>query len=118
VAPLTPWLQSVSATQTVAALFALLPRLNRLGIAPFFAAGVGVSPSNSSAHVLTIAQSGLGLPDPSSYGAASNGSAEIHAAYRAHIARMFALAGLNRSDADVAFNVEQSLASLFVPSVS
>ncbi len=59
---------------------------------PFFGIGVGADPMNSDKNILQIGQSGLGMGELDYYLDAEN--AQIRAAYRTYLGKIFNLAGL------------------------
>ncbi|MCC5886164.1 MAG: M13 family metallopeptidase [Gammaproteobacteria bacterium] len=93
--PLADDLARIDALDSPNALMAYWGSLqSRLGSAPL---GLFVSqdPGDSSRYIVQLSQTGLGLPDRDYYLADDERSREIIASYRAHIERLFDLAGLS-----------------------
>ena len=95
-APIKPWMAQIAALTDKAGYPALLAKADRMGIRGPFGGGVGQDAKQPSIYALGLRQSGLGLPDRDYYLDAK--FAPQKAAYQAHIAKMFALAG--EADAD------------------
>lgn len=92
--PLTGALERIDALHSQPALVSYWGSLqSRPGTAPL---GLFVSqdPGDSSRYIPQLTQSGLGLPDRDYYLETDPRSRDIIASYRAHITRMFELAGL------------------------
>ncbi|WP_210358557.1 M13 family metallopeptidase [Sphingomonas beigongshangi] len=89
-APVQPWLTKIKAA-TRSNYAALLAEADRNGIGVPFGAGVGQDDKAPETYVVEMRQSGLGMPDRDYYLDAKN--AKEKAAYEAHIAKMFTLAG-------------------------
>ena len=92
-APLTPLLAEADAVTTVDALLATLGRLERRGVPGFVQLFVDNDPGDPERYLVFVEQGGLGLPDEAYYREEKH--AETLAAYRAHVERMLALAGLD-----------------------
>ena len=107
-APIKPWLDRIEALSGRADYPALAAAADRAGIDIPFGTGVRQDAKNPQAYALHLSQAGLGLPDRDYYLDAK--FATQKAAYQAHIARMFALAGLPdgeaRARAIVAFETQ------------
>ncbi|WP_375392729.1 M13 family metallopeptidase [uncultured Sphingomonas sp.] len=97
-APAKPWLAKVEGLSSKAGYAALVAEADRNGIGIPFGGGVGQDAKLPETYIVGIRQSGLGLPDRDYYLSADPKLAEAKAAYQAHIARMFTLAG--EADAD------------------
>ena len=91
-APIKPWLDRIKAV-TKATYPALLAEANRNGVGIPFGGGVGQDAKDPETYIVSIRQSGLGLPDRDYYLSADPKLADAKAAYQAHIAKMFTLAG-------------------------
>ncbi len=89
-APVKPWLDKIKAS-TKASYASLIAEADRNGIGVPFGAGVGQDDKAPETYIVEMRQSGLGLPDRDYYLEAKN--AKEKAAYEAHIAKMFTLAG-------------------------
>jgi putative endopeptidase len=108
--PIKPWMDKVKALGSKAGYPALVAEADRMGIAGPFRTGVGQDDKAPEIYVVGLGQSGLGLPDRDYYLKPDAKLAEAKAAYQAHIARMFTLAGESdaeaRAAAIVAFETE------------
>ncbi|MEI5687107.1 M13 family metallopeptidase [Sphingomonas kyungheensis] len=89
-APIKPWLAEIKAT-TKASYPTLVAKAARQGVGTPFGTGVGQDAKNPEVYIVGVRQAGLGLPDRDYYLDAKN--AKEKAAYEAHIAKMFTLAG-------------------------
>ncbi|MBI0474919.1 M13 family peptidase [Sphingomonas sp. MA1305] len=89
-APVKPWLDKIKAS-TKANYASLIAEADRNGVGVPFGAGVGQDDKAPETYIVEMRQSGLGLPDRDYYLEAKN--AKEKAAYEAHIAKMFTLAG-------------------------
>jgi predicted metalloendopeptidase len=97
-APLQPELRAVAAVSATTQLPAAFARAARLGLTTPFAVGVGPDQKNSSANIVSVSQSGLGLPDRDYYLLSDAKMAATRDAYRQYVARLLTLAG--QPDAD------------------
>jgi putative endopeptidase len=109
--PLQPLLAEVDAIDSVAALLATLGRLERRGVGGVLRLFVDNDPGNPERYLVFVEQGGLGLPDESYY--RDDSHADTRVAYRAHLERMLALAGLDDASAraDRVVALETALAS-------
>ena len=92
-APLAPLLAEVDAIADADALLATIGRLERRGVAGFVQLFVDNDPGDPERYLVFVEQGGLGLPDEAYYREEKH--AATLAAYRAHVERMLALAGLD-----------------------
>lgn len=93
-APIKPWLDHIKALRDKAGYAALVAEADRNGVGVPFGAGVGQDAKQPGTYALSLRQSGLGLPDRDYYLKADDAKlAAAKAAYQAHIAYMFTLAG-------------------------
>ncbi len=95
--PLTPTLSAIEAVADVPGLLELLGALQREGVGGAVEAFVTTDKKDADAYVVYLEQSGLGLPDEAYYTGEQH--AGLREAYRAHLGRMFALAGATEEDA-------------------
>ncbi len=113
--PIQPWLAKIKAVKTKADYAALAAEADRSGIEIPFGSYVGQDDKQPEIYALSLAQSGLGLPDRDYYLEADPKLVEARTAYEAHIAKMFTLAGeanaAARAKAIVAFETEIAKAS-------
>lgn len=90
--PLRPDLDAIHACTTHEELAREMGRLMREGIGGLIGAYVGTDPHNSSHYMVSLVQSGIGLPDEAYY--REDDYAPIREAYVAHTARLLRLAGV------------------------
>ncbi len=113
-APLQPLLEQLEAVNTHDQFLALMADFKLLGISHPWSAAVGVDDKNSEEYLLSVRQSGLGLPDRDYYLKDDSASAFTQEAYRKHIANMLILSGLSPAEAAKAapavYGFEQKLA--------
>ena len=103
VAPIAEQLAHIAALTDTAELGGLFGAWDRAGLGAPIGTYVHQDNMDSTRYLLDIRQSGLGLPDRDYYLEAK--FADIRAAYREHIARMWALAGFSGDGLDVADRV-------------
>lgn len=110
-APLSDQLARVDAVTDVPAFLELVGELERDGVSGLLTLFVEPDPGDPTRYVPVIYQGGLSLPDESYY--RLDNFADTRAAYRAHIERMFALAGVAEpaAPADRVFALETELAT-------
>jgi len=102
IAPMKPWMDHIKALDSKAGYAALLAEADRNGISVPFGSGVGQDAKNPNVYVVGVRQAGLGMPDRDYYLSADPKLAQTKAAYQAHIARMFTLAGEANAEARAA----------------
>ena len=109
-APIQPWLGEISAVRSKAALPALYAKAASLGVGTPFASAVGQDDKDPNTYVLSLRQSGLGLPDRDYYLSTDAKLADTRAKYLAHLTAMMSLAGqpdaASRAAAIVAFETK------------
>ncbi|WP_174291399.1 M13 family metallopeptidase [Sphingomonas bacterium] len=94
IAPIQPWLTRIKSLDSKSGYPALIAEADRNGIGGPFGTGVGQDAKQPEIYAVGVRQSGLGLPDRDYYLKADDAKlAATKAAYQAHIARMFTLAG-------------------------
>ncbi|HSJ15540.1 MAG TPA: M13-type metalloendopeptidase [Longimicrobiales bacterium] len=93
VRPLEAPLAIIASLESAADLPRVLGELAPMGVRGPFAAFVGQDPKNSSVHIVSAGQSGLGLPDRDYYLREDARLAQMRSAYGEYIARLFTLAG-------------------------
>lgn len=89
--PIQPWLDEISSAEThddIAALFATLHHQSPFG------AGIIPDPADTTRYTVFVGQGGLGLPDRDFYLNEEERFEEYRDAYRAYIAQIFDLAGI------------------------
>jgi putative endopeptidase len=91
--PIKPWLAQIKALSAKGDYPALLAQAARQGVGGPFRFRVEQDDKDPTLYVLSLSQSGLGLPDRDYYLTDTPKMASIRAAYVAHLAKMFDLAG-------------------------
>jgi len=94
VKPLEPEFARIDAIQNYKQFAEYLADANKMGIAVPFVISQEVDFKNPKTYMMLAYQAGLGLPEREYYFEDSKRSEHIRKAYVAHIAKMFALAGL------------------------
>ena len=109
-APLTAPLAAVDAITTIGEFLATVGSLDRQGIAALIGVFVEPDPGNPERYVPFAVQAGISLPDESYYRLDSFEG--TRAAYRAHLERILALAGVADAadQAERAFGLEHEIA--------
>ena len=102
--PLKPELDRIAALKTTAELPALLAHLHTIGVNSFFSMGANPDFADASKVISFYGAGGLGLPERDYYTRTDAKSVEQRNEYRAHVAKMFALAG--EPEAQAARNAE------------
>ena len=92
-APIKPWLDHIRALSNKADYPALIAEAARNGVDGPFRFNVGQDDKDPETYIIGMGQSGLGLPDRDYYLTDSPRMATIRAAYVAHLAKLFDLAG-------------------------
>ena len=92
-APIADDLAAVQAAESHEELARFIGAFERRGGGGFFQSYVDSDDRDSDRYVVNVLQGGIGLPDESYY--REEKFAEIRAAYKEHLARMFELAGLD-----------------------
>ena len=91
-APAEPGLKAIAAARTHADIARLMGRRD-LGVRSPVRLGISADQKNPDRYIVTITQSGLGLPDRDYYLKSEPVYVDLRAKYAAHIARMLRLAG-------------------------
>ncbi|QYB02517.1 M13 family metallopeptidase [Rhodococcus sp. USK10] len=107
-APIAGELADVASAADRSVLAAVIGRLQRTGVGGAVGHYVDTDAKNSARYLVHFSQAGIGLPDESYY--RQDNHAEIRTAYVAHIAKMFALAGVDY-DAQRVFDLETKIAA-------
>ena len=118
IATLRPDLDAIHACTTHEELAHEMGRLMREGIGGLIGAYVGTDPHDSSHYMVSLVQSGIGLPDEAYY--REDDYAPIREAYVAHTARLLGLAGMADPEGAAAriMELETQIASHHRDSVS
>jgi putative endopeptidase len=107
ITPIQPVLDAAAAASaSPAGVFEHAAKLQAQGVNVFFSAYVDTDAKKSDQYILTLNQGGLGLPDRSYY--LEDKYEKVREAYRAHVAKMFVLAG--RTEADAKADADRVLA--------
>ena len=93
VTPIAQELDTIAKVTRTAELPALLAKLFPSAPGMVFGLGAGEDPDDSSREMLTLEQSGLGLPEKEYYTKSDAKSVEIRDHYRAHVAATLVLLG-------------------------
>ncbi len=109
--PLVPLLEPIDGITDVTGLSRHLGWSLRHGFSSLIAFGEEADPGDPGRYVMFAEQAGLGLPDEEYY--RDDTHAEIRAAYRAHLIRVFELAGLDDAEGQAAraYALEAEIAS-------
>jgi putative endopeptidase len=110
-APLTPLLARIDQVSSLAHFMSTLGEFEHEGIGSFVSMWVDNDPGDPSRYLVFLEQGGIGLPDESYF--REDTFASIREAYRAHLERMFTLAGMSNPAASAArvYAIEERLAS-------
>jgi putative endopeptidase len=92
-APITPWLNRIRALNDKAAYPTLAAEADRAGIASLFGAYVGQDDRNPDRYIVSMYQSGLGMPDRDYYLEQNEHFQTIRASYMTFLEQMLTLAG-------------------------
>ncbi|WP_376767225.1 M13 family metallopeptidase [Gordonia asplenii] len=96
IGPIADELAKIAAVDSTSALATRIGRLQRHGVGGLLGFYVDTDARNSDRYLVHVMQSGLGLPDESYYREEKH--AQTLAAYREHVAAMFALAGIGDAE--------------------
>ncbi len=110
ISPLHSLFARIDTVQDANSLAVVLADLHRFGAFAAFSFSVEQDDKESSRYSMILAQGGLGLPDRDYYLKEDPKSKELLAAYRAHVAKLLGLAGLDARDADRILALETRLA--------
>jgi len=102
ITPLKGDLAAIAALNSTSQLPATFARFARIRVGGPFSVGVGADQKSSNENIVSISQSGLGLPDRDYYLLNDAKMAQVRDAYRGYIAKLFTLA--NQPDAAGAAN--------------
>ena len=109
--PLVPFLERIDGISDAADLSRHLGWSLRHGFSSLIAFGEESDPGDPGRYVMFAEQAGIGLPDEEYY--RDDAHAEIRAAYRTHLVRVFELAGLDDAEGQAAraYDLEAEIAS-------
>ena len=92
-APIKPWLNQISGVKSKAGLASLYAAAGKMGVGTPFGGYVGQDDKNPEDYILSLSQSGLGMPDRDYYLKADPKLAETRAKYLQHLTNVLTLAG-------------------------
>ncbi|MDI1297072.1 MAG: M13 family peptidase [bacterium] len=101
-APIKPWLAEIQAVKDKTAYAKLAGKAARAGVSGPFRFYVGQDDKDPETYILSLSQSGLGLPDRDYYLEPDAKMATIRTAYVAHLEKMLTLAGESNAKARAA----------------
>lgn len=108
--PVEPWLTEIKGLNSRGSLPALYAKAARNGVRTPFAVYIGQDDKNPDTYILSMSQSGLGLPDRDYYLKDDAKIVEIRGKYLQHLTNMLTLAGepnaAARAQAILAFETE------------
>lgn len=115
--PVKPLLDRVASMKSSADLPFVLAQLGRVGIAAPVNSYVRADVKNTRVNVLTLGQSGLGLPDRDDYFKDTDIAKKLRAAYRLYAQRLLSSAGFDATPAtlDALMGFESQLAEATTP---
>ena len=109
-APIQPWLTEIKGLKSRADYPALIAKADRMGVRGPVGSYVGQDDKNPDVYILSVAQSGLGLPDRDYYLSDDAKMKTIRTAYRDHLAKQLTNAGETnaqaRADAILAYETK------------
>ncbi len=112
--PLEPLLKEIDAVKDKSQLWALVGKLQRIGVNVFFGYGEQQDFKDASKQIAVVSQGGLGLPEKDYYLRTGAKDVTLREQYVAHIAKMLELAGSSpekaKKDADAIMAFETTLA--------
>lgn len=100
--PLAPLLAEIDGVRNAADVQRIIRRLHELAIAVPFGVTGGTDYHDPSRFIANVVAGGLGMPDRDAYLGAEPGVVETRDRYRAHVARVLALAGMPDAQAEKA----------------
>ncbi|AMB59915.1 M13 family metallopeptidase [Microterricola viridarii] len=112
VTPIAGQLAAAASVSSVPEFLATLGELERAGVSGFYQLFVDNDPGDPERYLVFAEQGGIGLPDESYF--REEKFADIRTAYKAHLERMFRLAGLSEpaERAERVFALETAIAGL------
>ena len=109
-APIQPWLTEIKGLKNRADYPALIAKADRMGVRGPVGSYVGQDDKNPDVYILSVGQSGLGLPDRDYYLSDDAKMKTIRTAYRDHLAKQLTNAGETnaqaRADAILAYETK------------
>ncbi len=92
-APIQPWLSQIKAVKSKADLPTLYAAAGKMGVGTPFGGYVGQDDKNPDAYILSLGQSGLGMPDRDYYLKTDAKLVETRGKYLQHLTNVLTLAG-------------------------
>ncbi|REL35157.1 M13 family metallopeptidase [Thalassotalea euphylliae] len=96
--PIKPILNDIKALKNKSDLMAFFGQYQSVGVTSPMYLYIGVDAKDSSRYATHVWQGGLGLPDKDYYFNDAERFVDLRAGYKAHIAKMFALAGFDNGE--------------------
>jgi putative endopeptidase len=122
VKPVQPLLEEIAAIKSAGDVQKAIAKLHGMAISVPFVTGAGSDNHNPNDVILQVAAGGLGLPDRDYYVKPEPRFQEAREKYRAHVARMFVLAGYAparaKAAADTVLRMEKRLAEVSLDNVA
>ena len=117
VAPIREELAQIASLKEKGELYTLLGNLQRKGVYAYLALYVGADEKNSSMNAVQTYQNGLSMGERDYYLENDEATVKIREAFRAHVQKMFVLAGFSEAEAlqgmETVMEVETRLAKAF-----
>lgn len=117
VKPIEAELKEIAGLKDKKQLYPLLAEMYKKGIASYLALYVGADEMNSNMNVVQIGQYGLSMGDRDYYLLTDESTTKIREAFKAHVEKMYQLAGFDAATAkkgmEVVMDVETRLAKAF-----
>jgi putative endopeptidase len=112
-APVKPWMDALKSAKTKDALVAEAAKQQAMGVGGLIGAGVGQDIKAPDTYIVTVAQSGLSLPDRDYYLKDDPKLAEVRTEYQAYLSKLLTLAGEPNAAARAAsvFAFEKAIAT-------
>ena len=115
--PIQAEMEEINSLTDKSQLYAFLPSLAQRGIGGYLGLYVGADEKNAQMNAVQIGQSGLSMGERDYYPAEDEATTKIREAFKAHIVKMFQLAGYDEATAararDIVMDVETRLAKAF-----
>lgn len=115
--PIKAELEEIAGLKDKAGVYALLGSLERRGISSYLGTGVGADQMNSNMNAVYTGQNGLSMGERDYYLAEDEATSKVREAFKAHVVKMFQLAGYDDATAnsarDIVMDVETRLAKAF-----
>lgn len=113
--PIAPFFEQINAITDANSLVKYLAMETTYGGGSFFGFAIFPDLKNSSVKASYLAQDGLGLPDPDFYTKSDSKSVDIQTKYKAYIAQMLTINGMESGEAQAAaegiYNLEYDMAT-------